>query len=216
MKNNTYYLFHLKIVSFALFLFLLSTTTVFGTNNQEKAPIPNNIKIEIESLAHIHAGIGEKNIEHVVNMYKADNFDEEEIAKIYKIGYRNYLTTSNTMTNGLWIILGLVIGLAFVGLGILVWLGYREDKDDNIGLNKGDIRKAITVYLIVLFGALVVCSYFPTGIEMPREVQGIFAGVVTTVIGFYFGSRNSESNKTKEEKPPENKTEEEDEDAPAE
>jgi len=91
------------------------------------------------------------------------------------------------MTNILWINLGAVLGLSFIGFFILIWLGYANNRD----LDKGEMRKAITAFFVLLFGSLVASSFFPTGITLPGEIKGLFAGTITTLIGFYFGSRTA-------------------------
>ena len=92
------------------------------------------------------------------------------------------------MSFALWIILGVTLAAGFVGFLIVVWLGFWGNRQ----LNKGEMRRAITAFFIILFGLLVVSSFFPTNMEMPPEIQGLFAGTVTTIIGFYFGSRASD------------------------
>jgi hypothetical protein len=91
------------------------------------------------------------------------------------------------MTTPLWIILGGVLGLSFAGFILLVLLGYKSDQS----LSKGEMRRAITAFFMLLFGSLVVASFFPTGLTLPETVQGLFVGTVTTVLGFYFGSRTA-------------------------
>jgi len=89
----------------------------------------------------------------------------------------------------LWIILGATLAAGFAAFLIVVGLGFIGNRE----LNKGEMRRAITAFFIVLFGLLVVSSFFPTKMELPGEIQGLFAGTVTTIIGFYFGSRTSET-----------------------
>ncbi len=97
------------------------------------------------------------------------------------------------MTLELWIILAVTLASGFAAFLIVVWLGFIG----NHKLNKGEMRRAITAFFIVLFGLLVVSSFFPANIDLPPEIQGLFAGTVTTIIGFYFGSRAaSDSPKT--------------------
>jgi hypothetical protein len=91
------------------------------------------------------------------------------------------------MTNVQWIILVIVLGLSFIGFFTLIWLGYANNKH----LDKGEMRKAITAFFVLLFGSLITSSFFPTGINLPGEVKGIFAGTITTLIGFYFGARTA-------------------------
>ncbi|MFC2022168.1 hypothetical protein ACFLTR_03040 [Chloroflexota bacterium] len=93
------------------------------------------------------------------------------------------------MVNILWFSLLAIIGLSFVVFLIMIWLGYANNKH----LDKGEMRKAITAYFILLFGSLMAFSFFPTGIDFPAEFKGLFAGTITTLIGFYFGARTASS-----------------------
>lgn len=91
------------------------------------------------------------------------------------------------MNLGLWIILVAILGFSILGFLIVLIMGYRK----NQALDKGEMRRSITAFLVLLFGLLVVSSFFPLGIGLPGELQGLFAGTVTTIIGFYFGSRGA-------------------------
>ena len=51
------------------------------------------------------------------------------------------------------------------------------------------MRRAMTAFFVLIFGLLVASSFFPTGIDLPGEIRGLFAGTVITLVGFYFGSR---------------------------
>ena len=92
------------------------------------------------------------------------------------------------MSFELWIILGVTLAAGVCGFLIVVGLGFWG----NHRLDKGEMRRAITAFFIILFGLLVVSSFFLTDMNLPPEIQGLFAGTVTTIIGFYFGSRTSE------------------------
>ena len=102
------------------------------------------------------------------------------------------------MTFELWMILGATLTAGFTGFLIVVFLGFWG----NYQLNQGEMRRAITAFFIILFGLLVVASYFPLNIDLPKEIQGLFAGTVTTIIGFYFGSRSTQTSGTTSENPP--------------
>ena len=99
------------------------------------------------------------------------------------------------MTAGLWYVLGGILGVAFAGFLTVIFLGYIGEKG-NKALNKGEMRRAMTAFFVLLFGFLVVASYFPLGLDLPKEIQGLFAGTVTIIIGFYFGSRPKQPDPT--------------------
>lgn len=87
----------------------------------------------------------------------------------------------------LWIILVVVLGVPSISFFVLVYLGYRT----NNSMDQGEMRRAITVFFIVLFGLVVTSSFFPAGPNLPEEIKGLFAGTVATVIGYYFGARTA-------------------------
>ncbi len=92
------------------------------------------------------------------------------------------------MSTGEWFILGLVLGLSFIAFIVVVVLGYAKNKN----LDRGEMRRAITAFFIILFGLLVTSSFFLKRVDVPREINGLFFGTISTIIGFYFGSRASQ------------------------
>ncbi len=91
------------------------------------------------------------------------------------------------MTVFQWTALYAILGASFLGFLLLIVLGYIS----NHKLDKGEMRRAIAGFFILLFGLLVTASFFPIGVDLPVAIQGLFAGTITTLIGFYFGSRTS-------------------------
>ena len=90
------------------------------------------------------------------------------------------------MTDGQWANLAAVIAIPSFGFILLVILGWVRNRE----LDRGEMRRAMTGFFVLLFG-LVASSFFPTGIDLPGEIRGLFAGTITTLLGFYFGSRTS-------------------------
>mgnify|MGYP006919302639 FL=1 len=83
-----------------------------------------------------------------------------------------------------------ILGFAFAGFAWVLYLGYKAEP---VGLDKGEMRRAVAGFLIILFGLLVAASFFDGGPDVPQELKGIFAGAVATVLGFYFGARGVET-----------------------
>ena len=87
------------------------------------------------------------------------------------------------------IFLSLILVVSVVIFTGTIYLGYSN----NHNLDKGEMRRAISAFVISLFGLLVAASFFEGGPEVPAELRGLFAGLITTIIGFYFGQRAGEA-----------------------
>ncbi len=68
----------------------------------------------------------------------------------------------------------------------LILIGYRGNKR----LNKNEMRRAIAGSMIVAMFAILFFS-----VQLNKDVLTFFLGVISTVIGFYFGYRKIESEK---------------------
>ena len=73
--------------------------------------------------------------------------------------------------------------LVFLTVIFLGWSGNRH-------LNKGEMRRAIAATLVATFIVLVLGSSYLT---IAPELRNYFLGVISTIIGFYFGYRGRES-----------------------
>lgn len=80
----------------------------------------------------------------------------------------------------------------FVPLMVLFWLislGWAHNGD----LNKGEMRRAIAGSIFSGFIILVFLSVSNAKfLEINKDMVNFFFGVVSTVIGFYFGYRSGE------------------------
>ncbi|WP_457752350.1 hypothetical protein [Thermococcus sp.] len=73
--------------------------------------------------------------------------------------------------------------LVFLTVIFLGWSGNRR-------LNRGEMRRAIAATLVATFIVLVLGSSYLT---IAPELRNYFLGVISMVIGFYFGYRGRES-----------------------
>lgn len=81
---------------------------------------------------------------------------------------------------------GLFIALLLVFfLMIFIQMGYKS-KDN--ALDRGEVRRAITATLVA---TLLMIMFF--GIETDQSLKNFFLGVLSTIVGFYFGYRKAES-----------------------
>jgi hypothetical protein len=52
---------------------------------------------------------------------------------------------------------------------------------------------AITIVIgVFLTASIIVLSGMQDGIDLAKEFSGIFSGIVGTIIGFYFGKKDSD------------------------
>lgn len=91
--------------------------------------------------------------------------------------YASYLKGDKTFE-----ITGLVVALILIFL-LLIFIGYRS----NNKLNRSEVRRAIAATFVI---ALLMILFFD--VETDVSVREFFFGVLSTVIGFYFGYRKSE------------------------
>ena len=89
------------------------------------------------------------------------------------------------MSDGQWAVLFVILGIStFVFIGML-FVGWRQDQK----FEKGEMRRAITAFIVTIFGLTVLTSFFPEGPVVSEELQGAFVALVTTILGFYFGTK---------------------------
>ncbi len=80
----------------------------------------------------------------------------------------------------------------FLPLLVLFWVISLEWVN-NRDLNKGEMRRAIAASLVTAFIVLVFSSTYGLDLLMvDKEILNFFFGVLSTVIGFYFGYRTGE------------------------
>ncbi|WP_168194756.1 hypothetical protein [Thermococcus aciditolerans] len=80
--------------------------------------------------------------------------------------------------------------LVFLAVIFIGWSGNRC-------LNKGEMRRAIAATLVATFIVLVLGSEY---ITIPSELRNYFLGVLSTIIGFYFGYRGRETEEERMER----------------
>ncbi|WP_297092987.1 hypothetical protein [Thermococcus sp.] len=80
--------------------------------------------------------------------------------------------------------------LVFLAVLFLGWSG-------NECLNRGEMRRAIAATLVATFIVLVLGSEY---VAIPSELRNYFLGVLSTIIGFYFGYRGRETEEERMER----------------
>ena len=86
-----------------------------------------------------------------------------------------------------------LIGIMAVFM-ILVWLGYRS----NSSLNRGEMRRAIAGAFVSTFVVLIFVLLHLHYNRINEVIAG-FITMVTTIVGFYFGSRTAQQEVEEEE-----------------
>jgi len=74
----------------------------------------------------------------------------------------------------------------------LVFLGWINNKK----LDKGEMRRAITGSIVIAFFIILIAiSKNPDIYSNNKEIFSLFFGMVTTIIGYYFGYRSGKESK---------------------
>jgi len=79
-----------------------------------------------------------------------------------------------------------LISLPLLVFLAVIFIGWSANRC----LNKGEMRRAIAATLVATFIVLVLGSDY---ITIPSELRNYFLGVLSTIIGFYFGYRGRET-----------------------
>ncbi len=78
-----------------------------------------------------------------------------------------------------------LISLPLLIFLVVLFLGWSNNQK----LNKGEMRRAITAALLSTFIVIVLGSRY---LSIPPELRDYFLGVLSTIVGFYFGYRGRE------------------------
>ncbi|AIF68651.1 hypothetical protein PAP_01045 [Palaeococcus pacificus DY20341] len=76
---------------------------------------------------------------------------------------------------------------------MVLFLGWSNNQK----LNKGEMRRAITAALVSTFIVIVLGNQY---LLIPSELRNYFLGVLSTIVGFYFGYRGRETEEEKIER----------------
>lgn len=79
-----------------------------------------------------------------------------------------------------------LIALPFLVFLVVLFMGWSNNRS----LDRGEMRRAIAAIFVATFIVLVIGNNYLT---VPEELRNYFLGVLSTVIGFYFGYRGRES-----------------------
>ncbi|WP_461866273.1 hypothetical protein [Thermococcus sp.] len=79
-----------------------------------------------------------------------------------------------------------LIALPLLVFLVVLFLGWSNNQK----LNKGEMRRAITAALVSTFIVIVLGNQY---LSIPSELRNYFLGVLSTIVGFYFGYRGKEN-----------------------
>ncbi|KUH32575.1 hypothetical protein APY94_09380 [Thermococcus celericrescens] len=79
-----------------------------------------------------------------------------------------------------------LIALPFLVFLVVLFMGWSNNRS----LDKGEMRRAIAAIFVAAFMVLVIGNKY---LNVPPELRDYLLGVLSTVIGFYFGYRGRES-----------------------
>jgi len=86
-----------------------------------------------------------------------------------------------------------LISLPFLVFLVVLFMGWGGNKS----LDKGEMRRSIAATLVATFIVLVIGNGY---ISVPTELRDYFLGVLSTIIGFYFGYRGRETEEERMER----------------
>ena len=86
-----------------------------------------------------------------------------------------------------------LISLPFLVFLVVLFMGWSGNKS----LDKGEMRRSIAATLVATFIVLVIGNGY---ISVPTELRDYFLGVLSTIIGFYFGYRGRETEEERMER----------------
>ena len=79
-----------------------------------------------------------------------------------------------------------LLSLPFLVFLVVLFIGWSGNKL----LDKGEMRRSMAATLVATFIVLVIGNGY---ISVPTELRDYFLGVLSTIIGFYFGYRGRET-----------------------
>ncbi len=86
-----------------------------------------------------------------------------------------------------------LIALPLLVFLVVLFLGWSNNQK----LNKGEMRRAITAALVSTFIVIVLGNQY---LSISSELRNYFLGVLSTIVGFYFGYRGRETEEEKMER----------------
>ncbi len=86
-----------------------------------------------------------------------------------------------------------LISLPFLVFLVVLFMGWSGNKS----LDRGEMRRSIAATLVATFIVLVIGNGY---IGVPTELRDYFLGVLSTIIGFYFGYRGRETEEERMER----------------
>ena len=118
----------------------------------------------------------------------------EELTYPKAVGIFGVLVLAVLLFSGLYFDVRItLVSLPVLVFLVVLFLGWSNNQK----LDKGEMRRAITAALVSAFIVIVLGNQY---LSIPSELRNYFLGVLSTIVGFYFGYRGREKEEERMER----------------